>query len=151
MIMLSIILVWYLKYAVLLLSLILEILPGKGKNRRFPSITERWMTKAIVVYREVLIYLDLLLTLQFLKRCHVSYHKVNVVKSNWISSFIQRSLGAPYNFELMDILKGWSQNRVKIFYLYIVKITLFTPSLPSIFTDQFSPTYSYDGCKQETC
>ena len=35
-------------------------------------------------------------------------------------------------------LKGWSQNRVKIFYPNNVKIALLTPSLPSIFTDQFT-------------
>ncbi len=47
--------------------------------------------------------------------------------------------------------KGWSQNWVKIFYLYNVKIKLVTPSLPSIFTDEFSPTDSYDGHEHETC
>ncbi len=46
--------------------------------------------------------------------------------------------------------KGWSQNRVKIFYLYNVKIALLTPSLPSIFTDEFSPADSYDDRRQET-
>ncbi len=45
--------------------------------------------------------------------------------------------------------RGWP--RVKIFYLYNVKITVITPSLPSIFTDQFSPAQSYDGHKQEIC
>ncbi len=36
-----------------------------------------------------------------------------------------------------QFLKGWSQNRVKIFYLYNVKIALLTPSPPSIFTNEF--------------
>ena len=34
---------------------------------------------------------------------------------------------------------------MKLFYLYDVKIALPTPSLPSIFTDQFSPADIYDG------
>ncbi len=36
---------------------------------------------------------------------------------------------------------GLSQNRVKNFYLYNVKIALVTPSLPSIFTDLHSRTF----------
>ena len=44
--------------------------------------------------------------------------------------------------------KWWSQNRVKIFYLYNVKITPLTRS-PSIFTDAFSPTTSYEHLDQE--
>ncbi len=56
------------------------------------------------------------------------------------------------NITIFDVrYKGWSQNRVKIFYLYNVKITLLTPSLPSIFTDEFSPADSYDDCGQKTC
>ena len=43
--------------------------------------------------------------------------------------------------------KGWIQTRVKIFYLFNVKIDLLTPSLPSIFTDKCSPMDAYDGRK----
>ena len=39
---------------------------------------------------------------------------------------------------------------MKIFYLYNLKIALLTPSLPSIFTDEFSPTDCSDNCGQET-
>ncbi len=44
------------------------------------------------------------------------------------------SLYSVYTISTLDINV---KNRVKIFYLYNVKIALPTPSLPSIFTDQF--------------
>ncbi len=55
-----------------------------------------------------------------------------------------------YRYILLLHPKGWSQNRVKIFYLHNVKIAPLTPSLPSIFTVEFSSADSYDNCGQET-
>ncbi len=60
----------------------------------------------------------------------------------------QMSWKLGHNTDMVNI-KGWSQNRVKIFYLYNVKIERLTPS-PSIFTDGFSPVASYDHHGQET-
>ncbi len=58
-----------------------------------------------------------------------------------------------FNIQSVHILdtKGWSQNRVKIFYLYNVKIVLLTPSLPSIFTGEFHPSTAMTGREQWIC
>ncbi len=51
-----------------------------------------------------------------------------------------------------EVKTGWKFSifTVKI-EVYHVKIALLTPSLPSIFTDQFSPAGISDGCEEETC
>ncbi len=62
------------------------------------------------------------------------------VKGN-VANFILFVKLPQMNISCFTMCKGWSQNWVKIFYLYTVKIEPFTPS-PFIFTDNFHPPQS---------
>ncbi len=89
-------------------------------------------------------------------KTHTSTHKQNMsilgknVHKNWWSlSPVQTG---PITFAKLlkcCVHRGWSQNQVRVSYLY--NVALLTPSLPSIFTDEFSPTDSYDSREHETC
>ena len=69
--------------------------------------------------------------------CPLSEQKYHTLLDNIFWGFVD-ILEHIFNCYMVEVLRLAVKNR----YLYIVKIAVFTPSLPSIFTDQWIPIFT---------